>query len=345
MRSALMAGNPGEILAANSFPVENLIMNPGRYTYEGNWLFCSFPGCEIRAARLGFGQGGFRWEDYGLEPAAGSGIPFAYRLELITPTGVEACLLSTEYPAHPVVSSPERIDIAFRQNGTDLFRIAGWPRMRWLFGSPDNGMSAELEVTAESVTVWPDCVMPHNTFSMAIGTCRIEGVFRRNGGETPVSGSGFYDHPRVLVEDNRDAPPFGWYLYAPVSFADGCTLAGYHAEDGTGRCDAQYSRAFFTAPGGIRRWLDRLRVRNLRFDADGLPCGWEMDAEGAGAGIHCAVHAEPLACIRPSTRYLAFPILMSVEGELVEGASRVPLQQGSGIAEFLVRKGYEPNYP
>jgi hypothetical protein len=44
-------------------------------------------------------------------------------------------------------------------------------------------------------------------------------------------------------------------------------------------------------------------------------------------------------------RYLAYPLLMSVEGEHSKDGVVTRLEGGSGIAEFLVRKGYEPRYP
>jgi hypothetical protein len=353
LRSALMSGQVGAIVPAERFPLDNLLIHPERYTYEGNWLFCSFPGCEVRAARLGFGQGAFGWEDYGLEAAPAGGVPLAYRLELITPRGVDACLFSGQYPERPIASHPERIDMSFRENGGQLFLIEGWPRMRWQFRAPDQSMTADLAVSAESVVIWPDCVMPHNTFSMAIATCSVEGSVAQGGREVPVSGAGFFDHPRVLVEDNPQAPSFGWYLYAPISFPSGWMLAAYHAEDGNGDYDASYSAAFFTAPDGKAGWLPRSRSSRLRFDQGGFPRAWEMALAGGETEIRCHVRVETLEPVRVWTsgerpepgRYLAYPLLMHAEAEYTNNGTDTLLEHGRGIAEFLVRKGYEPRYP
>jgi len=44
-------------------------------------------------------------------------------------------------------------------------------------------------------------------------------------------------------------------------------------------------------------------------------------------------------------KYVAHPLLMEAEGEIrLEGRS-IQLDRGRGIAEFLVRKGFCPDFP
>jgi len=347
--SALMSGAVGEVLKLAEFPRENVWPNPPRYTYEGDWLFCCFDDPAIRAARIGFGQGGFRWEDYGLPASADLRVPVAYRVELITSAGVEACLFSGKFERHPVELSPSAR--RFRHEGKELFRLEGWPQMHWRFQSPDGSLGADLEVVPRRVVVWPDCVMPHNTFSMCIGACDVNGSVSTAQGAVQVAGTAFYDHPRVLVEDN-DVAPFGWYLYAPLRFLDGSMLAAYHMEDGRGAIDREYSAGFLTRPDGSGRWLASARFRNLRFGRDGNPSGWDAEVLGPGVEIHYAVRIEeiPLAKLWSSEpqeggKYLAFPLLMAAEGESVIDGMRSGLEGGTGIAEFLVRQDYQPVYP
>lgn len=337
-QTALMAGATGDVVAPEEFPRENVSTNPERYTYEGDWLFCCFDDPAIRAARIGFGQGGFRWDDYGLPAPADAQIPLAYRLELITSAGVEACLFSQKFERHPVELSPSAR--RFHHDGKELFRIEGWPRMHWRFQSPDGSLSADLDVSPRSAVVWPDCVMPHNTFAMCIGACDVRGTVN----STQVTGGAFYDHPRVLVEDN-DVAPFGWYLYSPIRFRDGSMLASYHMEDGHGVVAEEYSAGFLTRRDGSGRWLTSARCRNLRFGPDGNPSAWEAAMNGPDIEIRYAVRIQQIPLLKlwssepqADAKYLAFPLLMAAEGECIIDGVRSELQGGSGIAEFLVRK-------
>jgi len=349
----LMTGGVGEIVAPEHFPSANVSIAPDKYDYEGNWLFCSFDNPEARAARIGFGQGRFRWEDYGLDAAEGPGIPLAYRIEVINQSGVQACLFSRSYGRTPVELDSDPMHLSFGDGQMELFRIEGWPEMLWHFQSPCGSLAVELEVLPQGLVLWPDSLLPHNTFSMCIGACTVRGVVRTADQEIRVQGGGFYDHPRVLAETNEVAP-FGWYLYAPVRFSNGTMIVGYHAEDGAGRIDEAYSAALLAAPGGVQRWLPRMRIRNLRFDVHERVRGWEAEMNGPGVDVRYSVRTEQLALTQlwtsepgqtASDQYLAFPLSMVVEGECTLDGVTTRLEQGSGIAEFLVRRGYRSVYP
>src|SRR5690242_191034 len=130
-----MAGRVGEIVAPESFPSANVSMTPDKYDYEGSWLFCSFDNAVIRAARIGFGQGRFRWEDYGLDPAESTSIPLVYRIEVISQSGIQACLFSHSYDGTAVESGANPTHLSFGDGQLELFRIEGWPEMLWRFQS------------------------------------------------------------------------------------------------------------------------------------------------------------------------------------------------------------------
>jgi hypothetical protein len=345
--SALMVGPVAQLAEPANFPFENVLINRDRYSYEGNWLFCSFDQPDVLAARIGFGLGRFHWQDYGLEPQDVT-VPVAYRLEVITPEGVvRPCLYSDPHLGSTVCSDPSSMDVRFRAGGADLFAVRGWPEIEWKFRSPDGAVAADLRLALKNMALWPDCIMPNNTLAMCIGVGRISGTFSFGDRVVEVSGGGVYDHPRVVVQSNEVAP-FGWYLYAPLRFPDGSFVVSYFAEDGLGVKSVPYSTGFLTLPDGSSRWLRDVQVRGLKFDADGLPVAWETQLRGEGVAISYRTRVVPTGCVGTpgaAGKYLAFPILMDAEGECSIDDEIVRLERGSGIAEFLARKGYQPVYP
>lgn len=353
-QSALMTGPVGKIIPAKEFPSENVIMAPERYSYEGNWLFCAFDQPDLLAARFGFGLGKFHWQDYGLESNSAALSPIAFRVELITTAGVHACLFSDDEMGTALTSDGSSMDIRFHENNQALFHLQGWPQMSWNFRSPDGSIGANLQVTPQGMAVWPDCILPNNTFSMCIGTCQITGTVLLESREIEVSGGAVYDHPRVLVRPHA-VPPFGWYLYSPLRFPNGTFLVSYSLQDGLGQEDPDYSVGFLSLPDHTNRWLTRCQVRGLKMDSDGLPIGWEAELTGRDVRISYRSQIRDVPVIHMasglsiqddlSKRYLAFPLLMSVEGECTIDGATTTLAGGSGISEFLVRKGYQARYP
>ena len=352
-KSALMTGPVAEMVPVGEFPVENVLLNRQQYSYEGNWLFCTFDQVDIRAARIGFGLGRFHWEDYGLEAQQKAFAPVSYRVEVITQTGVHACIFSDPEKGASVRSDLSSMRIEFHENHQERFYLRGWPLMNWRFQSPDASIQAQLRFELKNMAVWPDCIMPNNTFSMCIGVGKVSGSISLGENEVEVSGGGIYDHPRVVVRPNA-APPFGWYLYSPLRFSDGSFIVSYYAEDGLGAKDDLYSTGFFSLPDGTCRWLESVQIHQLSFGQDGLPAGWEAQLNGQGISISYKTRIADLSLVpssvlsdrdHPSAKYLAFPLLMESEGEFRADGEGKALRGGSGIAEFLVRKGHQPAFP
>ena len=352
-QSVLMAGPVAEILAADRFPFENVLLARERYSYEGNWLFCAFDQADIVAARIGFGLGRFYWQDYGLEAQQGSSVPVAYRLEVVTPAGVHACLYSDQHMGVAVKSDPTSMEIRFSTDSMELFHLHGWPQMSWQYRSPDAAITAELQLSLQNMAVWPDCIMPNNTFSMCIGVGAVRGGISIGGRRFEVTGGAVYDHPRVVVHPNA-VPLFGWYLYAPLRFPDGTFVVSYYSEDGSGRKDDRYSTGFVTLPDGSSRWLRNAQISRLEIGRDGLPTAWEAQLAGEAVSISYRTRIADLSSIgasapsdsdHPTGKYLAFPLLMDTEGECRMDGVTTQLRHGSGIAEFLVRKGHQPVFP
>ena len=352
-QSALMTGPVAELLPAGEFPIENVLLARDKYSYEGNWLFCNFDRSDIRAARIGFGLGRFHWEDYGLEAQPTAFAPVSYRVEVITETGVHACIFSDPEKGTHVRSDLTLMKIEFSENHQVRFNLSGWPQMHWRFQSRDAFIQVHLLLELKNMAVWPDCIMPNNTFSMCIGVGVVSGSISLGGKEVKVTGGGVYDHPRVVVQPNA-VPPFGWYLYSPLRFSDGSYIVSYYAEDGLGAKDDLYSTGFFSSPDRICRWVESAQIRRLTFGKDGLPASWEAQLEGQGVSITYRTRIANLSLVhspslpdsdRPSGKYLAFPLLMESEGKCRVDGKVKTLRGGSGIAEFLVRKGHHPVFP
>ncbi len=83
-KSSFCIGRPGTFTPADRFPISNVVITPDRYSYEGNWLFCTFTQSDIVAARIGFGRGKMDWRDYGLDEAPISENSLFIRIEIIT---------------------------------------------------------------------------------------------------------------------------------------------------------------------------------------------------------------------------------------------------------------------
>src|SRR5215471_13611032 len=161
--SALMTGPVAQLIPASEFACDNVILARDRYSYEGNWLFCTFDQPDFLAARLGFGLGKFHWQDYGLEVTTSPINPLAFRVEVITSVGVRACLFSDDELGINVASQPSSLNVQLLDEGEELFRLQGWPQMNWNFRSPDGSIGADLQVLPRQMAVWPDCILPNNT--------------------------------------------------------------------------------------------------------------------------------------------------------------------------------------
>lgn len=234
----------------------------------------------------------------------------------------------------------------------DVFRIRGWPDMEWDFASDDGEAAARLRFRIEQLTILPDSVMPHNRFAMWLAMARVEGEVRYRDVRTAVTGTVFYDHPRINIAPQPVAP-FGWYLYTPMQFADGSRLAGYYCRDGNGRVVSEYCFGLYMDAAGAATWLTASEVRGLRFDADDKPVAWE--SEWTGAGFHARLRNQ----VRPTGIWRAWggptvaqtrkengniPLVFDVEGDVTQSAHTRPVR-GGGLAEFTVRAGHAPVFP
>jgi hypothetical protein len=352
-KSAVLIGRPGVFTPAGDFPVSNVIIAADRYSYEGNWLFCTFDGPEILAARIGFGLGEMDWRDYGLQNAPISDHALFRRIEIVTSTGIYAYFVSDSEAGATLKSHPNRFEVRFRENQQDLIRLTGWPQTHWHFQNSEGTLATDLVIHMNQMTVWPDFLMPNNTFGVCVGFAAASGTISLEGESFLVSGAAVFDHPRIVVQPNRVAP-FGWYLYCPVRFGKGIQLACYYSEDQNGQRDDIYSAGMAVLKNGKPYWMSNCEISQLSLDEEGLPLAWNthLQGDGCSASFSVTIRQLPLkqgwGAADPSVtkgKYVAYPLLMNVEGEAKFDSETEVLRDGYGIAEFLVQQGLKPKFP
>jgi hypothetical protein len=101
-------------------------------------------------------------------------------------------------------------------------------------------------------------------------------------------------------------------------------------------------------------WMSNCEISQLRLDEEGLPLAWNthLQGEGCSASFSVSIRQLPLkqgwGAADPSVtegKYVAYPLLMNVEGEAKFDSETEVLRDGYGIAEFLVQQGLKPKFP
>ena len=191
IKSAVLTGRPGAFTKPEDFPISNVVMVPDQYSYEGNWLFCSFDHPELIAARVGFGRGKLDWRDYGLNEVPMNENALFWRVEVVTARGIVAHLSSTATGGTFLNTASDRFEISFDDHGTSLFALKGWPNMHWRFRNPEGSLMVDLSAAVEGMLVWPDFLMPRNAFGMCLGASQVEGTVQIDEQEFSIKGVGF----------------------------------------------------------------------------------------------------------------------------------------------------------
>jgi hypothetical protein len=227
---------------------------------------------------MGFQRGGFNiWP----EPRHADPDLLQLHLEVIAADGAHLWLPTGSYPAGDLRSDRARKDVRLERDGKELLAISGWPEMTWRARTEDGEMEVELEVSTSSVTVLPDCILPHAVFGMweTVGVARGR---VRIGAETfAVDGSMFYDHTRVLHRDHP-VPGRQRYLYTTIALDDGSALFGYDATDVTGRPIPDYCFGVIVDPSGAGRFLPTTDAARMPWSPQRCPSG-RRRSDGPGA--------------------------------------------------------------
>lgn len=341
--SPCFTGTIGQTILPQDFPASNYLIDTSRYDYEANWAFCVFDSDEVPAARFGFGRGRFDFSDYGLDTPCDPSF-LMLQIELMTREGAALWLASSRFKADNIRHDCTQMDIEFKSADQTVFRIKGWPQMNWQFESDDREIAVDMRLDVQNVTILPDCVMPRNWFAMWLAICHAEGTVHFQDKTTRLTGTAFYDHPRLLVQPNA-APPFGWYLYTPIRFADGSYLVSYFAQDGNGNRVDEYSFGLYINRDGVSHWLATSDVTQRKFDGDGRLQSWQTTWRGSGIECTAEFVVRPTDIRKiwggqtvPRTRreYSNVPLVFDCQATMHRD-SRVNHLAGIGLAEYLPR--------
>ncbi len=347
--SRAFSGLVGHTLPSGALAPSDLLMDPSRFPSEGDWAFCRFDDERIPALRMGFQRGGFNiWPD--ARPSDTDLLQL--HLEVMAADGAHLWLPTGVYPAADLRSDPGAKDVRLARDGRELLAITGWPEMTWHARSADDELEVELQVSVSSLTVLPDCILPHAVFAMweTVGAAR--GWVRIGADTTQVRGSMFYDHTRVLHREHP-VPGRAGYLYTTLALADGGALFGYEAVDVTGRPIDDYCFGVHVDPTGRGLFLPRTGPPGLRLDADGLPARWRLDWRGPDLAVIADVTVRPVPHLRawgapgaPTSR-AAFPIIPLVldADVLLEDASGSRALRGAGLAEHFDAASWAAQIP
>ncbi len=337
-KSASFIGNSRETIEASRFNKINYIMNKSPCNSEGNWAFCRFKNDNILGARLGFQKGSYDFSDFGGKP-----IPdyLLLHLEVVRKDGALLWISLNKYKPMQVVSDSETMEVGLKDGGKRIFDIHGWPSSIWHFQSDDCKLEANLNIDLFSSTIFPDCILPKNTFSMWLSIGSVKGLIRCGEEETIVEGMAFHDHPRIRIENNS-AIAREWFIYAPLFFDDETALISYYSVDSRGKCIDYYSFGILAGKEERSEWLSRMKIFDLRFDDNNLPKEWRLHWSNGESSVdgNLSVVETPLIdawgspnAPKKKSEFSIFPLVF--EGECVfRSNSKHVLKKCKGIAEY-----------
>jgi hypothetical protein len=249
---------------------------------------------------------------------------------------------SDGFTAQQVTMAAGEVDRRLVANQNEIFHVQGWPKMSWRFRSDDGEMEIHLQFHPANVTILPDLVMQHNLFAMWLAIGRVQGEVRFGENRRHVSGTMFFDHPRINLQPN-DAPPFGWYIYTPMRFDDGSYLAGYFTRDAVGHIRDDYSFGLYIDAGGHGHWLEQTNLDDLQFDKWGQPRSWRQHWQGTGITLTTTSRVKPatilkawggLSMAQTDEENRNIPLVFDTEARIMQGDQTCRVAAG-GVAEYL----------
>ena len=333
------SGRIGSTYPAADLPTQDLLLDTRRFASEGYWAFCRFTNEEVPALRMGFQLGGFNIGTTERKPDTDL---LQLHLEAIAREGGHLWLATGRYPVSMVANDHDRLDVRLEHDGREVFRVRGWPAMDWHFRSEEGDLEADLHVTIRTVTLLPDCLLPRCVFSMWETIGAAEGTVRIGSRKVPVSGSVFFDHPRI-VNAVRAVTPRAMYLYTTLAFEDGSGLFGYHAVDDRGRPIPYYCFGVFVDAAGRGTFLPEARTPRLEIGPDAVPVRWSIAWKGSDVAVRADISVRELPIARawgsPTAPqklrdFSIFPLVLDGEVSITSAGSTRTLA-GRGLAEYF----------
>ena len=337
--SRVFGGRVGETYAAAEWPVADLIVDRERFASDGDWAFCRFESEAVPAVRMGFQAGSF---EIGAIDRAPDRDRLQLHLEVMSAEGAYLWVPTSRFDATSLTTSIVAKDVRLEADGRELLRIHGWPTMEWHVRSDDDELEVRLEVDARTVTVLPDCLLPHVVFGMWETSAIARGEVRIGRRVHRVDGHMFYDHPRVL-RVHHDVLPRQRYLYTTLALEDGSSLYAYHAEDIAGNPIGYYCFGILVDPEGRGTFLADARTTAIELDGEGIPRTWRFRWAPDQVSVDAEVTVRPLPLVRgwggpaaPTSRasYVIFPLVLDAAITTRRGGQTRTLK-GAGLAEYF----------
>lgn len=337
--SRVFSGEVGRTYPAHSVDPGDYLIDRHRYSSEGDWAFCRFTSQQVPAIRMGFQIGSF---DIGPGATAYDPSLLQLHLEVVTAEGAQLWIPTGQFPGEALVSSASAKDVRLMGHAGEILHIAGWPEMAWHVRSDDGELEVQLDVEVGSVTVLPDCILPHAVFAMWETLGRARGRVRVGSHWEDVEGHMFYDHTRVLRAEH-DVAARRMYLYTTLALADGGGIFGYHAVDDHDRPLDYYCFGIHVDAAGRGTFLGQAELSELAFDADGLPCRWQLHWQSEELAVAASIEVQPIglgrgwggpAAPRSRATWPIFPLVLEAT-VVTTAAGKRHHQTGRGLAEYF----------
>jgi len=293
-QSAAFAGGVGVSTPASRVSASDYLMAPDRFPSEGNWAFCRFKSDDVPAIRLGFQRGGF---NIGPVERTPSPAYLQLHLEAMTREGALLWVPSGRYNANDIASDPHAMDITLAPDGREIFRMCGWPKIACHFRSDDGDLEVNLRFELKSVSVLPDCLLPHCVFAMWESMGDARGDVRYQDRTVSLDGKVFFDHTRV-IERRHTVSPRKMYVYTTLYLEDGSCMFGYYSTDARGQPIDDYCFCVYLDSAGNCRLLCDTVLTTLVLDEDGIATSWQITWRDSALSLGAVVTVQRSQILR-----------------------------------------------
>ncbi len=332
----------GEVTLPSDMKMSDLVMDPGKYSYEGNWAFCRFNHPHLLGGRIGFSRGEDSSEDIGWDTPdwKPAGRDSHYRIEILSRDG--GYLYSYSGDEQDITIRSGVFSHAVHGADRELLSVEGYPEMHWKMASPEGSMDVDVMMEPLVFVTLPDNIQKNTTFSMWLVPCRLHGQVTIDGKTEDVQGTAFLDHPR-LKKQNNSPREFGCYLYTPVLLDDGTYFFSYYADFIDGEQNKDYSFGYHVDANLNVSSYRCVSMRSLQFTGEHQVERADMVFANDDAEIHLSIREEYLPVKRAwgsrvasmdKRKYIAYPQLFTAE-YAYRDASGESRQPGRGLLEYV----------
>jgi hypothetical protein len=331
-----------DILNPDEMPLQDRILDRSKYRYDSNWAFCRFDDPEIIGARFGFGRGlmlasdfGFSEDTPGMKPSTG------LRIEILTTKGAYLFIDYDKYPDEALIFD-NQFHHCLVDGNQEMIHMEGFPEIRWKMASADGFAMIDFVLSPFKIITLPDNILRKSTFSMWMAICLAKGKITLDGQEKDLSGSIFFDHPRISAEEH-DVKDFGSYLYTPIRLSDGSHFVGYYSDFLDGERNDDYSFGYYIDKDSNVSVYKGTSLTNLHFSVEWQVKTFDVTFENKNSEIRFSGKEENYPVLRTwgtGNNHLikkdnrVFPQPFTVE--FVRTVNGIPTHlTGCGVTEYI----------